>query len=122
MEKTVVKSRTRAAWANTGSFNKRSGICAGDGRKSSTSPPSLAREHRRYPHDGPPRRAYPQVRFPLHWRLPTARRPAAEPAFRRRYSMEPKSATAAASIPASTDETNELTGPVVVAVDVEDEE
>ncbi|MBP2363432.1 hypothetical protein JOF59_005924 [Streptomyces clavifer] len=36
--------------------------------------------------------------------------------------MEPKSATAAASIPASTDETNELTGPVVVAVDVEDEE
>ena len=34
--------------------------------------------------------------------------------------MEPKSATAA-SIPASTEE-NELTGPVVVAVDVEDEE
>ena len=34
--------------------------------------------------------------------------------------MEPKSATAAANVPASTEE-NELTGPVVVAVHVEDE-
>lgn len=36
--------------------------------------------------------------------------------------MESKSAIAAARIAVSTEETDEITGPVVVAVDVEDEE